>query len=93
LGELLDVTLEVKQQPRGETSNVYFQRRIRVDAAPFDHRGTLSSNTIRVNDPRNAYAYILCHPISYPVSVSVIRILSLFSLFRILSLFLLIYDL
>jgi hypothetical protein len=41
LGELLDVTLEVKKQTRGEYSNVYFQRRIRGDAPPFDHRGRL----------------------------------------------------
>ena len=41
LSSLLDVTLEVKKQTRGETSNVYFQRRIRDDAPPFDHRGCL----------------------------------------------------
>lgn len=31
LAELLDVTLEVKKQTKGEYSNVYFQRRIQVD--------------------------------------------------------------
>jgi hypothetical protein len=41
LGELLDVALEVKKQTRGEHSNVYFQRRIRVDVPPLDHRGRL----------------------------------------------------
>jgi len=41
LGELLDVTLEVKKQTRGEYSNVYFQRRVQVDVPPFDHRGRL----------------------------------------------------
>jgi hypothetical protein len=42
LGELLDETHEVKKQPRGEYSNVYFQRRIQIDAPPFDHRGRLA---------------------------------------------------
>jgi len=41
LGELLDVTLEVKKHTRGEFSNGYFLRRIQVDVPPFDHRGCL----------------------------------------------------
>lgn len=34
LGELLDVTLEVKKQTRGEYSNIYLQRRIQIDVPP-----------------------------------------------------------